>query len=68
MIKNKDNRRQWRLFTQVEHRRGNPPASLIVYVNKSLIYATMHKQKTPIYKLFRSKASKSQQVAGHKRE
>ena len=28
----------------------------------------MHKQKTPIYKLFRSKASKTQQVAGYKRE
>ena len=46
-------------ISEVEHRHGNSFTSLpFAHVNKLIIYFTMHKQKTLIYKLSHSKASK----------
>ena len=43
----------------MNHRHGNSVASLQFWrMIKLIIYLTMHKQKSPIYNLFRSKAAK----------
>ena len=44
--------------SEVKHRHGNSVASLqCAPVDKFIVYITMHKQTTPIYKLSCSKAS-----------
>ena len=44
-------------FSEMEHRHDEPVASFeCACVNKSIIYVTIHKQKTPINMLSRSKA------------
>ena len=49
--------------SEVKHRYGKLVASHeCARVNKSIIYTTMHKEKTLIYKLSRSKASKTQRI------
>ena len=48
--------------SEAQHRHGYSVAS----VNKSIIYIIMRKEKAPIYKSSRSKASKTQQICRHR--
>ena len=53
--------------SEVKHRHGNSVASLnCAPINKSIIYIMARKEKAPIYKLFRSKAPKTQQICHYR--
>ena len=52
---------------QVKHRHGNSVTTFkYACVHKSIRYIVMREKKTPIYKLFRSKTPKTQQICHYR--